>query len=53
MGISKEDVEYIANLSRLEVTDSETKEYAKQLSDILAHVERLKKLNKRYAGRQE
>jgi len=45
MAITKKDVEYIANLSRLTVTDTEIEEYAKQLSEILEHVNRLQKIN--------
>lgn len=45
MAISKKDVEYIAHLSRLKISDDEKQEYAKQLSDILEHIERLNKLN--------
>jgi len=45
MAITKKDVEYIAHLSRLEITEEEKEEYAKQLSDILEHVERLGRLN--------
>ncbi len=45
MAITKKDVEYIANLSRLEITEPEADEYTKQLSDILEHVNRLSKLN--------
>lgn len=45
MAITKKDVEYIAHLSRLEITEQEKEEYTKQLSDILEHVNRLQKLN--------
>ena len=45
MGITKKDVEYIAHLSRLEITEEEKDEYTKQLSDILEHAERLQKLD--------
>ena len=45
MAITKKDVEYIAHLSRLEITQAETEEYTKQLSDILEHVNRLSALN--------
>jgi aspartyl-tRNA(Asn)/glutamyl-tRNA(Gln) amidotransferase subunit C len=45
MAITKKDVEYIANLSRLEISDDEAGEYTKQLSDILGHVNRLSELN--------
>jgi aspartyl-tRNA(Asn)/glutamyl-tRNA(Gln) amidotransferase subunit C len=45
MAITRKDVEYIAHLSRLEITEAEAEEYTKQLSDILEHVNRLSKLN--------
>jgi aspartyl-tRNA(Asn)/glutamyl-tRNA(Gln) amidotransferase subunit C len=45
MAITKKDVEYIANLSRLEITEEEKDQYAKQLSDILEHVNRLQALD--------
>ncbi|HRU38835.1 MAG TPA: Asp-tRNA(Asn)/Glu-tRNA(Gln) amidotransferase subunit GatC [Candidatus Goldiibacteriota bacterium] len=45
MAITKKDVEYIANLSRLEVSEAEKEEYAAQLSGILEHVNRLQKLD--------
>ena len=35
------DIEYIANLSRLTLTDEEKKLYATQLEDILGHFEKL------------
>jgi len=45
MAITKKDVEYIANLSRLEVTEDEKESYARQLSEIISHVENLNELN--------
>jgi len=39
--ITKQDVEKVATLARLHVTESETTAFAKQLSEILAHVEQL------------
>jgi aspartyl-tRNA(Asn)/glutamyl-tRNA(Gln) amidotransferase subunit C len=45
MAITRKDVEYIANLSRLEISESEVDEYTKQLSDILEHINRLSKIN--------
>ena len=43
MGINKEDVEKVAKLARLEVSPAEKEAFAKQLSQILTHVETLKK----------
>lgn len=41
MDISKQDVEKVATLARLSVTESEKEAFAKQLSQILTHVEKL------------
>ncbi len=45
MAILKKDVEYIAHLSRLNVSEDEKEEYSKQLSNIIQHIERLNELN--------
>ncbi|MFP4466427.1 MAG: Asp-tRNA(Asn)/Glu-tRNA(Gln) amidotransferase subunit GatC [Candidatus Goldiibacteriota bacterium] len=45
MGITKKDVEYIAHLSRLEITPDEAEVYTKQLSEIIEHVQRLDELD--------
>jgi aspartyl-tRNA(Asn)/glutamyl-tRNA(Gln) amidotransferase subunit C len=42
MEITKQEVEKVAKLARLELTDSEKAVFAKQLSQILTHVETLK-----------
>lgn len=42
--ISKQEVEHIAKLARLELSESEKKVYAEQLSAILDYVEKLKKV---------
>ena len=41
MEITKQDVEKVAKLARLEVTAAEKDTFAKQLSQILTHVEKL------------
>ncbi len=41
MQITKHEVEKVAKLARLEVTAAETEMFAKQLSQILTHVEQL------------
>lgn len=41
MTISREQVEHIAELARLALTEDEIGMYAEQLSDILAYVEQL------------
>ena len=45
MEITKQEVEKVANLARLALTNSETAAFTKQLSQILTHVETLKKYN--------
>ena len=42
MEITKQEVEKVAKLARLELTDSEKAAFTKQLSQILTHVETLK-----------
>lgn len=45
MKIGKRDIEYIANLSRIELSDREKEMFIHQLSDILSYIEKLNKLN--------
>ena len=47
MNITKEEVEKVANLARLALTDSEKTAFAKQLSQILTHVETLNQYDTR------
>ena len=42
MEITKQEVEKVAKLARLEITQAEKEAFAKQLSQILTHVEKLK-----------
>ena len=42
--IKKSDVEHVALLARLELTDNEKEIYTKQLNDILGHFESLQQL---------
>ena len=44
MAISPKDVEYLALLARLELTPEELKHFTSQLDEILAYVEKLKKV---------
>ena len=44
--ISKEEVEHIAKLARLELTEKETKKMQKDLSEILGYFDLLKKVPK-------
>ncbi|GMR19191.1 MAG: Asp-tRNA(Asn)/Glu-tRNA(Gln) amidotransferase subunit GatC [Patescibacteria group bacterium] len=43
--VPKLDIEYIAHLAHLHLTASEKKKFSKQLSDILAHINKLGELN--------
>ncbi|MCW5875282.1 MAG: Asp-tRNA(Asn)/Glu-tRNA(Gln) amidotransferase subunit GatC [Anaerolineales bacterium] len=45
MALSREDVDHIALLARLHLSDEEKERYRRQLSDILAHVDKLKELD--------
>jgi aspartyl-tRNA(Asn)/glutamyl-tRNA(Gln) amidotransferase subunit C len=45
MGITRADVEKIAELARLELTSEETDLFTEQLSSIISHVEKLNELD--------
>lgn len=45
MKICKKDIEYIANLSRIELSEHEKEMFIHQLSDILCYIEKLNELN--------
>ena len=45
MKLSKAEIEHIASLARLGLTEEEKEKYAEQLSSILDYVEKLNKLN--------
>lgn len=45
MAISREDVEYVASLARLELTEQETQEYTEQLNSILEYAAMLERLD--------
>jgi len=45
MSVSEKDVQYIANLARLQVTDDEAKLYAKDMSNILEYMELLNEVD--------
>ena len=45
MSLTQNDVEKIAHLARLELTDAEKQQYQTQLSAILDYAERLNELN--------
>ena len=42
MAITPKDVEYLANLARIQLTPEELQRFTGQLDEILAHVEKLK-----------
>ncbi|MBN3038049.1 MAG: Asp-tRNA(Asn)/Glu-tRNA(Gln) amidotransferase subunit GatC [Candidatus Omnitrophica bacterium] len=39
------DIEYVSQLARMELTDKQKSKLSKQLSDILAYIEKLKELD--------
>lgn len=41
MNLSKEQIEHIANLARLDLTEEELKKYGEQLSAVLGYVDQL------------
>jgi len=43
--LSIKDVEYVARLARLEITDKETEKFTAQLNDILGYIDKLNELN--------
>ena len=45
MSLTRDEVEHIALLARLDLSDSEKERYQQQLSDILEHVAKLQKLD--------
>ncbi|MEW6358669.1 MAG: Asp-tRNA(Asn)/Glu-tRNA(Gln) amidotransferase subunit GatC [Planctomycetota bacterium] len=45
MSITREQVEYVANLSRIRMTEEEKEKFTHQLSDILAYIEKLNELD--------
>ena len=45
MKITREDVLHVAELAHLDLTEAEVETYAKQLSDILTYLDKLKQLD--------
>ncbi len=45
MSVSEKDVQYIANLARLQVTNEEAKMYAKDMNSILEYMEQLNEVD--------
>lgn len=44
MKISSKEVEYVAHLARLEITDGEKEKFTAQLNDILLYIDKLNEL---------
>ncbi|MCK5319782.1 Asp-tRNA(Asn)/Glu-tRNA(Gln) amidotransferase subunit GatC [Candidatus Parcubacteria bacterium] len=45
MKLIKKDIQHIANLARLDLSDQELDTYGKQLSDILGYIEQLQEVD--------
>lgn len=45
MAVTKEDVKYIAELARLNLSEQELQEYTQQLNDILMYMDKLNEIN--------
>lgn len=48
MKITKKEVEYVASLAQLELSEEEKETFTKQLDSILAYVEKLNELDTRH-----
>ena len=45
MAITKKDVEYVAKLARIKMSDKETEEFAGQLDNIIKYMDKLNELD--------
>ena len=45
MKLLKQEIQHIANLARLELTEKELEKYGSQLSDILSYIDQLKEVD--------
>jgi aspartyl-tRNA(Asn)/glutamyl-tRNA(Gln) amidotransferase subunit C len=45
MKLDKKEIEHIADLARLELTEAELKKYGSQLSDVLNYIDQLKEVD--------
>ena len=45
MKLTKEEIQHIANLARLELTEEELEKYGSQLSDVLSYIDQLKEVD--------
>jgi len=50
MKISLKDVEHVAGLARLNLTEEETEKFSRQLSDVLENIEKLNELKPERTG---
>jgi aspartyl-tRNA(Asn)/glutamyl-tRNA(Gln) amidotransferase subunit C len=45
MNLSKEEIQHIAKLARLDLTDAELEKYGSQLSSVLSYIDQLKEVD--------
>jgi aspartyl-tRNA(Asn)/glutamyl-tRNA(Gln) amidotransferase subunit C len=45
MHLSKAEIQHIANLARLDLTEAELEKYGSQLSDVLSYIDQLKEVD--------
>jgi len=45
MKLEKKEIQHIANLARLELTEKELKTYGSQLSDVLSYIDQLQEVD--------
>ena len=45
MKLKREEIQHIADLARLDLTDEELEKYGSQLSDILSYIDQLKEVD--------
>jgi aspartyl-tRNA(Asn)/glutamyl-tRNA(Gln) amidotransferase subunit C len=45
MQLSKEEIQHIAKLARLDLTDAELEKYGSQLSSVLSYIDQLKEVD--------
>ena len=50
MKLSKEEVEHIANLARIELSEAEIKKFSQQLTEVLDYVDQLEKVDTKTVG---
>lgn len=45
MSVTKDDVQYVANLARLQLTDEEAENFKEDMNDILGYIDQLNELD--------